>query len=127
LIPGDTQHGWRPEGWWEVVYFLEDDDRDRYGAFLAKAATPASWSRIRDYPGAPHEPDRADLIEAGIEWWARVDGDLWVMADRDWSGWPDPLSYSLWIRHLPESKFQQYGEFDELPPAWTFPPPLQPL
>lgn len=127
MLPGDTRFGWRPEGWWEVEYFLRPIDADAYGDFLEKTAAPVAWQGMSSYAPIGDEPTNAALREALVEWWARPGDDLWLLVERMWSGWPDPLMYSLFVRRPGEPRFTECGEFDDLPPGWTFPaghPPI---
>lgn len=119
---GDTTFEWRPDRWIEPFYWLLPDHMEAYQSFLVRAAEPVVWAPIHRLQPIGTE---SLVVEAPpddeIEWWARRADGLWVVADRFWNVWPDPLRHSLYILPQGGSQFIDAGQFQRMPTAWEFP------
>jgi hypothetical protein len=50
---------------------------------------------------------------------ARLDGRQWIVRERDWSGWPDPPRYVLFV--LEGETVWMARDFDRWPSLWPKP------
>ena len=48
---------------------------------------------------------------------ATMDGELWLVRERDWHGWPDPPRYAFFA--LAGDDIRVAADFDYRPIAWT--------
>ena len=117
---GVAPYDWQPNRTVAVTYALAKRDEAEWQAFLACAETRTEFQRIKDFEPLLGEPAKASL-DPDVCWWARVGNELWFLADRDWSGWPDPQQYALLVWNRTKKLLMQFGNFGQLPTAWTLP------
>jgi len=117
---GVAPYDWQPKRTVAVTYALKKRDEAEWREFLVRAEAKAEFQPIKDFEPLRGEPGRADL-DPDIHWWSRVGNELWFLADRDWSGWPDPQQYALLVWNRPKKRLMQFGNFGLLPTAWTIP------
>ena len=117
---GVVPYDWQPKRIVAVSYALARRDEVEWREFLARAEARAEFHRVKDFEPLRGEPERAGL-DPDVHWWARVGNELWFLADRDWSGWPDPQPYALLVWDQAKKRLKQFGNFGLLPTAWTMP------
>lgn len=115
---GEPPFEWQPTRTVLPTYALELRDEREFREFMRRAETPASWNRREDFTAQASEP-RMDRVDADFWWWARVEDELWVLAERAWAYFPDPLPYSFAVWSPAKRRFRNLGHFGVLPPQWT--------
>lgn len=89
--------------------------RRRAEALFEPVCMPARWRWSYDSRFEPY----AD----GVEWvgrpaGARFAGEVWLIADRIWHGWPDPPEFAFWA--LDEDQAVRCAaDFDAWPRSWA--------
>ena len=115
---GVGPYGWQPPRIVQPTYELREEDRVLWESFeLAAAAAAAlefeslaTFTPLKDEPSAVRLKDLDDEV-----WWSRSNGQLLILVERLWAGFPDPLAFSLLAWDASQSRLIDLGQF------WTFP------
>ena len=114
---------WQPPNVVEPTYEPLEKDRQLWERFERHATQPAAFEGLDTYAQATGEPTASQLkdFEDSV-WWSRSQGDLLVLVERDWAGFPDPLAFSLLICDVTDRQLVDLGQFWNLPTAWSVEP-----
>lgn len=115
---GAGPYEWQPSRTVKPFYSLKNRDEAEYAEFMRRASSAVEWNRSDTYVAAENDP-RLDKVEVDSWWWARVEGELWLLAESFWAFFPDPLPYSLSILRSADNGLQNLGHFAVLPTTWT--------
>lgn len=95
--------------------------------FRARRRAPAQFQRLALDESRRWSADpRFEPFVDGVFWAARPGpgrfaGELWLLGDRMFNGWPDPPEWGYWALD-DRGAVRCAWDFDEWPPAWGRPP-----
>ena len=115
--------GWEPNPWTLGIF----RSRRIKSGFNERAHWPLNWRRagVEDWPtlsslGSDHDWAR----KSGTGFVAEYGDEQLFLIDRDWFGWPDPPQWGLASYDRTRNKWRLWGNFDDVPTAWSLPDPL---
>ena len=117
---GIGAHQWQPPRVVQPSYDLREEDRALWEAFEKLAATVLAFEGLASYAPLAGEPTAARLKDLDDDvWWSRSTGQLVILAERLWAGFPDPLAFSVLAWDPPSGRLIDLGQFWTLPDTWT--------
>lgn len=95
--------------------------------YRERASWPLTWRRagLTDWPAISALGDDHDWArKTGTGFVAEFGNETLFLIDRDWFGWPDPPQWGLASFDAAKGEWNLWGNFSDLPHAWTVPDPL---
>ena len=95
--------------------------------YRERASWPLAWRRagLNDWPAVSVLGDDYDWArKMGMGFVAEFSNEVLFLIDRDWFGWPDPPRWGLASFDPANGKWNLWGNFSDLPSAWTVPAAL---
>ena len=126
---GDQTQEAQSQMFWEAnpwkAGFLRS--RSMKKGYRERASWPLTWRRagLNDWPAISALGDDHDWArKMGTGFIAEFGDEVLFLIDRDWFGWPDPPQWGLASFYAASGEWQLWGNFSDLPSAWTVPEPL---
>ncbi|MFZ5669689.1 MAG: hypothetical protein ACOY4K_09345 [Pseudomonadota bacterium] len=111
---------WQPPHVVQPSYELKETDRELWQAFERYAAMPLVFEDLETYVPVAGEPSTAHLkANTDFCWWSRSNGDLLILVERLFAGFPDPLTFSLLACDVAHGRLHDLGQFWVWPDTWT--------
>ena len=86
---------------------------------------PVAW-RVPDAEEIHRWQDHPVIGRFGVMYAiAIIAGELWLVRERLWNGWPDPPRFAFFA--LSEDRIRVAADFHTWPQAWTIPPEADPI
>ncbi len=95
--------------------------------FRERAKWPLIWqhAEAENWPAMQALGDDHDWArKTGAGFVAEQGKERLFLIDRDWFGWPDPPQWGLASVDTVTETWNLWGNFSDLPAAWTVPDPL---